>query len=94
MQGHYESLQVTKLESTSLLFAGHDSPLDITVWMDSSRNPESISEIIFNGWNQLQCSNLHTQAQTKTTTILNNGPGMLFNIPSLLSMRPSHLRVT
>ena len=90
MQGHYESLQVTKHESTSLLFAGHDPPLDITVWMDISRNPGSISEIMVNGWNQLQCSNLHTPAQTKTTTILNNGPGMLFNIPSLLSMRPRH----
>ena len=90
VQGHYESLQVTKHESTSLLIAGHDPPLDITVWMDISRNPGPISEIILNGPNQVQGSNLHIQAQTKTTTILNNGPRMLFNIPSLLSMQPRH----
>jgi len=90
VQSHYESLQVTKPESSSLLIVGHDPPVDITVWMDISRNPGQISEIISNGWNKVQGGNLHIQAQTQTTTILNNGPRMLFNIPSLLSMQPCH----
>ena len=60
--------------STSLLTAVHHPPLDTTVWMDISRNPGPISEIISNGWG----------AQAKRKTILNNGQGMLLNIPSLV----------
>ena len=72
-----KSFHLTKLKkhgSTSLLTAVHHPPLDTTVWMDISRNPGPISEIISNGWG----------AQAKRKTILNNGQGMLLNIPSLV----------
>ena len=48
-----KSFHLTKLKkhgSTSLLTAVHHPPLDTTVWMDISRNPGPISEIISNGW--------------------------------------------
>ena len=49
-----------------------------------------ISEIISNGWDQVQGFNSHNPAQAKRKTILNNGPGILLNIPSLVSMQPRH----
>ena len=76
--------------STSLLTAVHHPSLDTTVWMDISRNPGPISEINSNDWDQVQGFNSHNPAQAKRTTILNNGPGMLLNIPSLVSMQPRH----
>ena len=76
--------------STTLLTAVRHPPLDSTVWMDISRNPGPISEIISNGRDQVQGFNSHNPAQAKITTILNNGPGMLLNSPSLVSMRPPH----
>ena len=76
--------------STSLLTAVHHPPLDTTLWMDISRNPGPISEINSNGWDQVQGFNSHDPAQAKRTTILNNGPGMLLNIPSIVPMQPRH----
>ena len=88
-----KSFRLTKLTKhglTSLLTAVYHPALDTTVWMDISRNQGPISEIISNGWDQVQGFNLHNPAQSKRTTILNNGPGMLLNIPSLVSMQPRH----
>ena len=61
--------KLKKHGSTSLLTAAHHSPLDTTVWMDISRNPGPISEIISNGWDKVQGFNSHNPAQTKRKTI-------------------------
>ena len=82
----------SKHGSTSVVIAGHDPPLDITVWMDISRNPgptNGLFDICFAGQNLVQGGNLHTSSLSRTTSISNNGPGAKFRIPSLITMRPT-----
>ena len=82
----------SKHGSTCLVITGHDPPLDITVWMDISRNPGPSSDLIdicSGGHNLVHGGNLHTSSSTRTTSTSNNGPGARFGIPSLITMRPT-----
>ena len=82
----------SKHGSTSLAIAGNESPLHITVWMDISRNPGPVNDLIdicFGGQNLVQGGNLHTSSLTRTTSRSNNGPWARFGIPSLITMRPT-----
>ena len=80
--------------ATCLVIARHDSPLDVTVWMDISRNPGPTNDLIdicSGGHNLVHAGNLHTSSSSsiRTTSTSNNGPEARFGIPSLITMRPT-----
>ena len=82
----------SKHGSTCLVIAGHDPPLDTTVWMDISRNPgptNDLFDICSGGQNLVHGGNLHISSSTRTISTSNNGPGARFGIPSLITMRPT-----
>ena len=82
----------SKHGSTCLVTSGHDPPLDVTVWMDISRNPgptNDLFDICSGGQNLVHGGNLHISSSTRTISTSNNGPGARFGIPSLITMRPT-----
>ena len=82
----------SKHGSTCLVIAGHDPPLDIAVWMDISRNPgltDDLFDICSGRQNLVHGGNLHISSSTRTISTSNNGPGVRFGIPSLITMRPT-----
>ena len=82
----------SKHSSICLVIAGHDPPLDITVLMDISRNPgptNDLFDICSGGQNLVHGGNLHISSLTWTISTSNNGPGVRFGIPLLITMRPT-----
>ena len=82
----------SKHSSICLVIAGHDPPLDITVLMDISRNPgptNDLFDICSGGQSLVHGGNLHISSSTRTISTSNNGPGVRFGIPSLITMRPT-----
>ena len=59
----------SKHGSTCLVVAGHDPPLDVTVWMDISRNPgptNDLFDICSGGQNLVHGGHLHISSSTRT----------------------------